>query len=92
MKAKLISYELTNLDQYHKVLVNRDLFGYTDNSNNGSYQYKRKGVLNSLSHFKLKKGVIIVKNQDQKKVSSVLNKHKVKHMVFNISIKQTLLG
>jgi len=36
MKAKLIVYELSNLNQYHKVLVNRALFGYIDNSNKGT--------------------------------------------------------
>ena len=41
MKAKLIIYELTKLEQYHKVLVNRALFGFTDNSNKSNYLYKR---------------------------------------------------
>jgi len=91
MKAKLITYKLSNLDQYHKVLVNRSLFGYTDNSNKGSYQYERRGVIAEIPHFKLLRGAIIVRNEDQKIISSVLKKHKVRHRVFDIIIKNTML-
>ena len=91
MKAKLIIYKLTNLDQYHKVLVNRNLFGFIDNSNNNSYHYKRKGILKEIPNFRLPKGAIIVKEGDHIKVISILHKHKVKPKVFDISIKQSML-
>ena len=45
MKAILIAYKLASLEQYHKVLINRALFGYTDNSNKGAYIYKRGGSI-----------------------------------------------
>ena len=91
MKAKLIIYELAKLEQYHKVLVNRALFGFTDNSNKGSYIYRRGGVLSNNPHVKLIRGAIIVKEKDGKKVTSVLHNYKVKPKVFDISIKQSLL-
>ena len=84
MKAKLVAYELSKLDQYHKVLVDRALFGYTDNSNKGDYQYERKGVVSDIPHFRLLRGAIIVKNKDLKRINSVLKKHKVKHIIFDI--------
>jgi len=91
MKAKLIVYELSELDQYHKVLVNRTLFGYLDNSNKGAYQYKRKGILDKIPHLRLLRGAIIVKNKDQSKVVLALKSHKVRPRVFDIGIKQTML-
>lgn len=91
MKAKLIVYELSGLDQYHKVLVNRTLFGYIDNSNKGAYQYERKGVLDKVQHLRLLKGAIIIKIKDQNKVVSALKKHKVKPKVFDINIEQSML-
>ena len=91
MKAKLIIYELTKLEQYHKVLVNRALFGFIDNSNKGSYLYKRGGVLSNLPHLRPIRGVIIVKDKDGKKVISVLQSYKVKPNVFNISIESSML-
>jgi hypothetical protein len=91
MKAKLIVYELSDLDQYHKVLVNRTLFGYLDNSNKGAYQYRRKGVLDKIPHFKLLRGAIIVKDKDRSKVVLALKNHKVRPKTFDISIKQSML-
>jgi len=91
MKAKLIIYELAKLEQYHKVLVNRALFGFTDNSNKGSYMYKRGGVLSNIPHKRLIRGAIIVEGKDGKKVISVLHSYKVKPKVFDISIKQSML-
>jgi len=67
------------------------LFGYTDNSNKGSYQYERKGILADVPHFKLLRGAIIVRSKDQRKIISVLEKHKVKYLVFNIAIKRSML-
>lgn len=91
MKANLIIYELSKLDQYHKVLANRALFGYTDNSNGCRYKYKRKGILAGIKHFRLPSGAVIVKNKDQKMISSILNKHKVRHKIFEINIKSSML-
>lgn len=91
MKAKLIIYELTKLEQYYKVLVNRALFGFTDNSNKGSYLYKREGLLSNIPHIRLIRGVIVVRATDGKKVISVLNSYKIKPKVFDVTIKQSLL-
>jgi len=91
MKAKLIVYNLSKLDQYHKVLLNRALFGYKDNSNHNSYHYKRKGILSEIPHFRLPKGAIIVKESDQNKIISLLNEHKAKNKKFNISIDKSML-
>ncbi|MBU4117090.1 MAG: hypothetical protein KKG94_05035 [Nanoarchaeota archaeon] len=91
MKAKLIVYELSDLDQYHKVLVNRTLFGYLDNSNNGAYQYKRDGILDKIPHLRLLRGAIIVKDKDQNKILLALKSHKVQPKVFEIGIKSSIL-
>lgn len=91
MRARLIIYKLAKLEQYHKVLVNRALFGFTDNSNKGSYMYKRGGVLSNLPHMRLIKGAIIVKEKDSNKVISVLHSYKVKPKVFSIIIKESML-
>lgn len=91
MKAKLVTYKISNLDQYHKVLVNRALFGYIDNSNNGSYQYRRKGILAEIPNLRILKGAIIVRKNDQKKITSILKKYKAEYKVFDIIIKQSML-
>jgi len=87
----MIIYELAKLKQYHKVLVNRALFGFTDNSNKGRYLYKRGGVLSNLPHIRLIRGVIVVKNKDSNRVISVLHSYKIKPKVFDITTKHSML-
>jgi hypothetical protein len=91
MKTKLIVYDLSKLDQYHKVLVNRILFGFKDNSNKGQYQYKRKGILDAIPHFRLPKGAMIVKIEDEFKIISVFKKSKAKYEIYDILVNQSML-
>ena len=92
MKAKLICYDLSHLDQIKKVEVKRALFGYTEYSNNAKYTYQRKGILESIPHYKLTKAVIIVSNGDEKKVIKVIRDLKGKYQLFTIEIEKSLLG
>jgi hypothetical protein len=91
MKAKLFAYDLSKLSQYQKVRVNRALFGYIDNSNKNSYHYRRKGVIEDIPHLKISKGVIIVRDQDKEKISSILKEYKVKYLILNVMIKSSML-
>lgn len=91
MKANLIVYDLTKIEHYHKVLLNRSLFGYTDNSNHGSYQYKRKGMLSEINHLRLLKGAIIVKKSDSGKIIHYFKKYKAKYQIYDISINPKIL-
>ena len=92
MNAKLIIYKLIHLDQYHKVLVNRALFGFKDNSNNNEYHYRRKGLLEEIPNYRLPKGAFIVKEEDYIRVLSLLKKHKVKPEILDISIKKDIFN
>jgi hypothetical protein len=91
MKAKLFAYDLSKLSQYQKVRVNRALFRYIDNSNKNSYHYRRKGVIKDIPHLKISKGVIIVRDQDKEKISSILKEYKVKYLILNVMIKSSML-
>ena len=91
MKANLIVYDLTKLEHYHKVLFNRTLFGFTDNSNHGSYQYKREGILSKIDHLRLLKGAIIVKMSDIHKLIPSFKKYKIKYHTYDISINPNIL-
>ena len=83
--------ELWQLDIKGPFRVNGKKFGFVDNSNKGSYVYKRKGILSNTPHIRPTRGVIIVRNKDAKKVISVLRHFKVKPQIFDITIKQSIL-
>ena len=91
MKANLIVYDLTKIEHYHKVLFNRALFGFTDNSNHGSYQYKRKGILSEMDHLRLLKGAIIVKKDETNRIMPFFKKYKIKYQTYDISINPNIL-
>lgn len=88
MKARLVSYDLTNLIQWEKVAVNRRLFGYVEYSNNSKYKYIRKGILNSIPHIKVARSVIIIMETDFPKLVKNL---KCKYKSYKIDIPKLLL-
>ena len=91
MKSILIIHDLSELDHYQKVLFNHAIYGYTDNSNNASYQYKREGVLSQIPHLRLLKGALVIKKEDINKIKPILKKYDVKYQVYEILIKQSKL-
>lgn len=88
MKARLISYDLTNLIQWKKVAVNRKLFGYIEYSNNSKYKYKRKGILEYIPHIKVAKSVIIVREAN---FPQLIKNLKCKYKSYKIDIPKFIL-
>ena len=91
MKAALISYDLSKVSQIGKVIVKRQLFGYTEYSNNAQYTYKRKGVLSEIPHIKLARAVIIVKNRDASAVEKTIKSVYGKYRTFQIEVISSML-
>ena len=91
MASILIIHDLSELDHYQKVLFNRAIYGYTDNSNNAAYQYKRKGILSQIPHLRLLNGALVIKKEDISKIKPILKKYNVKYTVYGILIKESNL-
>jgi len=91
MKAVLICYSLGNVNHDVRSAFKRELIGYVDKSNNGRYEYRRKGLLDRVPHLKPAKGVIIVKDSDCSKIKRLLRKYKAHLKLFNIDIKKSML-
>jgi len=91
MKARLISYDLSKVNQVGKVLVKRLLFGYTEYSNNAQYTYKRKGVLSEVPYIKLARAVVIVRSKDASAIEKVIKSVKGKYQTFQIEVKSSML-
>ena len=91
MKARLISYDLSKVNQVGKVRVKRLLFGYTEYSNNAQYTYKRKGVLSEVPYIKLARAVVIVRSKDASAIEKVIKSVKGKYQTFQIEVKSSML-
>lgn len=91
MKAKLISYDLSKVNQIGKVIVKRQLFGFTEYSNNAKYTYKRSGILSAIPHLKLARAVIVVPKEQAPKVEKVIRSVRGKFLSLNMDIKSSML-
>lgn len=65
----------------------KEIIGYKDVSNNGQYIYEREGDISSFIIDKWGKSVIIIKRENETKVSAALKKHHIKHKKIKISIE-----
>ena len=76
MKALIVSYTLEKAKQSQRLMIHRLLYGYEDFSNNGSYSYQRKGLIETYSWRKLNRGVFIIPLKFKDKVIPLLRKNK----------------
>ena len=88
MKKSLVIYDLKNKNNVEKTHIIRSLFGYTDKSNNGNYEYKRQGLLSKIKHETLDKSVLIVDSKDEREVSEVLRKFGLRVLIMNLPEKK----
>jgi hypothetical protein len=72
MDGTIIVYDTSNLTRAKKTSFGRKLYGYTDKSNNGQYEYHRPGLLDEIPSRKLVRGVVIVREQDADKVIELI--------------------
>ena len=81
MKSKvLFIYEFPKRTPAQSTKMNRQLFGYIDQSLNRKYLYKRKGLLSEFSIERLGKGMFITDEINEKKIKKILHKMGTKHI------------
>jgi hypothetical protein len=76
MKEVLVSYTLEKAKQSQKLLIHRLLYGYEDFSNNGTYSYKRKGLIEACGGKKINRGVFIIPLKFKNEIIPILKKNK----------------
>ncbi len=91
MKAVIINYTLEKSRASERVIIHRALHSHVDFSNNSSYMYKRKGILDYIPCISLGKGVLIVADQNKNKVLTILKKNKATIKSIPISITKSML-
>ena len=71
-KGILVVMKFTRLCSKEKAKIFRLLYGYSGSSNYGRYSYPKKGILSSLPHIKLTRGVFILRKGDEKVLKNAL--------------------
>jgi len=90
-RVSIIGYNLSEASLGQKTAIQRALNGYVDHSNNQSYTYKRKGLLERIPCKNVSRGVVLVEAKDRDKVISLLKKHKAIVEVINLYARSSLL-
>ena len=85
MQNTLISYSFTGLLSSTQNIVRKALLGHSDTQKNGKYTYKKSGLLDTIPHQKIQRGVILVSRADAKPICSLFVKYQVKHEIYHIS-------
>jgi hypothetical protein len=83
-KVSIVKYNLKGVPISKKTLIHRALYGYTDHSNKGTYEYKRKGVLHNLDYTKISNGVILIETKHINQLIPLFKKYKIKITLFNL--------
>ena len=86
MKGIIVSYTLENSKQSQKLLIHRLLYGYEDFSNNGSYSYQRKGLIEACNGRKINRGVFIIPLKFKEKIIPFLKKNKASLQVIPVML------
>ena len=86
MKAKLICYQLGNVSHKIRSKFKREFFGYLDKSQNGRHIYQRDGLLSTIPHSRPIKAMVIVKNENETEVVSLLEKFNAKIKVYEVVV------
>lgn len=84
MKSIIVSYTLEKTKPHQRIIIHRLLYGYNDLSNNGSYKYKRKGLIELYSGRKLNRGVFIIPYKFKDKIIPLLKKNKANLQIIPI--------
>ncbi len=89
MKAKLITYTMSNQPISTQNQLRKQLIGHNDTSHKGKYKYRRKGLLDQITHLKPSKSTIIAPIKESQKIIKILNKYNAKIKTYNIQINES---
>jgi len=79
----ILVYGFKSIIPKKRLEFNRKLYGYSDLSNFGAYNYFRKGVLEPKTFEKLAKGVVLMNNKSGE-LLKLLKSYKANYKIFKV--------
>lgn len=84
----IIIYKLTKLPQTDRDNICRKLLGRIVKTHHGNYTHHVKGLLNTIPHIRVTRGVLLVKKTDEQELSKFFRDHKIEDLfIRNIILK-----
>ncbi len=89
MNGTMILFQFTERTDHNTVnKFMQKFYGQDSTSGNGKYKYHRHGLLESIPHRKLLRGVLILRNEDAGKVLEFLGQYSLTLHVREIKLTQ----
>ncbi|MFH1237855.1 MAG: hypothetical protein V1491_00235 [archaeon] len=85
MAQRIVCYSAKDLSPSRARKLHRTLYGFKDYSNQGSYTYQRKGIVEGKSYKKIVDGVLLVKEIDVKKILKIFRENEISPRVFKVA-------
>jgi hypothetical protein len=86
MKAKLIAYSVKNLSISDQNQVRKAINGHNDVSHGSQYKYRRKGLLDRITHIRPSRGTVILPKKEALEFIEILKKYKTETKIYDIDI------
>ena len=83
-KVSIIKYNLKGVPITKKTLIHRALYGYTDHSNKGKYNYERKGALDKIKYTKISNSVLLMDSKEARVLIPIFKRYNIKVNVLNL--------
>lgn len=87
MQAWIFLYKTKDVKPKTMTKVMVQLFGKSQKSNYGNYEYEVKGILPKGDYIKPVRAVLIVKKENVQKVVDLFKSNKIKYRIFEIKLE-----
>ncbi|MBI3588608.1 hypothetical protein HY095_05415 [Candidatus Micrarchaeota archaeon] len=84
MAKRIVCYTLGGIEPRKRLKFNHELYGFTDRSNNGKYEYKRKGILSGVRYEKPLDSVLVLPSANTRDIVKHLKKYRAKYINYPI--------
>lgn len=84
MAKHILCYSLGNIAPKKRLKFHQELYGYTDRSNHGRYEYRRRGILTDLQYQKPFDSVLIVPTEATEQIAQHLRKYRAQYINYRI--------
>lgn len=74
MRAEIITYDTTKMNNSRRSIISKRLFGFKDRTKQSAYIYERKGLLETLPHVLITKKTFVVSAKYVKQIKNSIKK------------------
>ena len=83
MSNIIISYTYKGLNSATRNIVRKKLLGHTDTQKERTYVYKKAGLLDTIKHTKIQRGVLLTSKRNSNQILTLFTQFGVTYEIYN---------